>query len=81
MRVLNEITTKIKGLIEDELAFQRDKIKINDKDIALMQIHEDWTLLRMHIKILVWYRGNEDDRSIWIGIPSKRIPLHGDSPR
>lgn len=75
MQILNEITTKIKDLIEEELGVPREIIKINDKDIALMQTHEDWKLLRMHIKILAKHNGHEDDRSIWIGIPTKRIHL------
>ena len=72
-QVLNEITTKIKDLIEEEIEIPRDIIKINDKDIALMRTHGDWKLLRMHIKILAKCNEYEDDRSIWIGIPTKRM--------
>lgn len=75
IRILNKITEKIKDLIEKEIGIPHDKIKINDKDIALMQLREDWILLRMHIKILTQYNGDNDDRSIWIGIPTKRIHL------
>jgi len=78
-RILNEITEKIKGLIEKESGIPHKKIKINDQDIALMQLREDWILLRMHIKILAEYNGDNDDRSIWIGIPTKGIHLTGDS--
>lgn len=75
IQILNEITSKAKKLIEEDIGIQYEKIKINDKDIALMQLHEDWNLLRIHIKILVKYNGNEDYRSIWIGIPTTRIHL------
>jgi radical SAM enzyme (TIGR01210 family) len=74
MRILNKLTKKIKDLLKEKLKIPQEKIRINDKDIAILQ--DELKLLRMHIKILIDINGHEDDRSIWIGIPTaKLIPL------
>jgi radical SAM enzyme (TIGR01210 family) len=75
MQTLDKITLKIKELIEKNLGIPYQKIKINDKDIALMQLHEDWNLLRMHIKISTQCNGIKDTRSVWVSIPTTRIQL------
>ena len=67
---LEQITGLIKQQLSQDLNIPITRIKINDKDIALLS--DDLQMLRMHIKLPAHYNSASDVRSIWIGIPTLR---------